>query len=469
MTVVRALVGGLGVLVLAMPGCAARRGGECPAAVVPGEHGAPVAGGPTEQWDELREQIARARQAGPVQVERCTAWADELVGLHVRHGEPYVGARLEAAALLHACGRPHDAGARLSEALEAMPRWARAAAQNTLGVLAHEAGDDGAAIVHLQAALHDDPALHDARGNLVRVLSRMYEGGGSNLARDEILRQLEVWLELAPEDPRVGVYRARVQAIRARREPAEAEAARREAQLYLSLVLRDDPPPAVAAEVFVVLGQLLLDQGDEVAALRCFKHALGLDPTRGSAPLLAATVLLRMRSFEEARLLLEAAATTVDPVEERTRLRLLAVALRGVRRYDQAAATYERLLAIERPEVIDLYNRAELERHVLAQDEWFDGARVKAVHDRFAEVVAAAAGHPEHAELERRARAVQQELHALLVDISHATERTMDPEAMELEALERERRRKERPRLLELEAKARAAHEREARAGEPRG
>jgi tetratricopeptide (TPR) repeat protein len=398
-------------------------------------------------------------------VERCVAWADELTALHVRHGEPYVGARLEAAGLLHACGRPEDARERLVEALDAMPRWARAAALNTLGVLAHEAGDDGGAIVHLQAALHHDPALHEARGNLVRVLLRLYEGGGSDFARDDIRKNLDAWLELAPDDPRVHVQRAALEVIRARREPANAEAARSTAELQLVLVLRSDPPPTVAAEALVVLGRLWLDRGDEATALRAFRHALALDPTRAAASLMGAAVMLRMRDFEGAYQQLEAAAVTVDPVEERTRLRLLAVALRGLERYAEAAKTYERLLAVERPEAIDLYNRAQLERYVLVQEESFDAKRVIGVRDRFARAAAAAAGDPAQAELERSARAAQQQLDALLVELSRSTVRGEDPEAKRLEQLERKQRQEERPKLLELEAKAREAWERERRTG----
>ena len=245
---------------------------------------------------EARERIEEARKSGTLTVERCAAWADELVGLHLRHGEPYVGARLEAAALLRSCGRPRAARARLDEALEAMPRWARAEALNTLGVLVHEAGDDGAAIAHLHAALHADPALHEARSNLVRILMRIYEGGGSDFARDDIQRHLDAWLELAPDDPRVRVQRGRFEVIRARREPANAEAARSEAKLGLALVLRDEIPTPVRAEAYVVWGQLLLDEGDEVNALRAFMQAHRLDPASGSASLSLAALHLRMRA-----------------------------------------------------------------------------------------------------------------------------------------------------------------------------
>jgi Tfp pilus assembly protein PilF len=470
MTVLRVLAGGV-VLGLAALGCAARGGAGDPAATAPDEgavasqgatigEGAAVSdAGPTEQLAGLREELARAREDGGLTKQRCEAWADELVALHVRHGEPYVGARLEAATLLHECGQPLEARARLLEALEAMPRWARAEALNTLGVLAHESGDDGGALVHLQAALHADPALHEARGNLVRLLLRIYDGGGSDFARDDARRNLETWIELAPDDPRARVQLARFHVIRARREPAAAGETVHEAKLLLALVLQQRHPPVIEAEVFVVLGQLRLDDGDEVTALRAFKRALELDPGCGSAALLGATVLLRMRGFVEAHQVLETAAATVDPVEERTRLRLLAVALRGLTRYDEAAEVYERLLSAAKPEPVDLYNRVQLELHRLEREPDFDAAHVEVVRQRLAEVIAATHGNPAHAEIEQRARAELQTLDEQYGS-APSPHRSLYPEAAALAEQERKAWPKERKRRLELEAKAREARER---------
>lgn len=461
------------MLVLALPGCAtqvgaagsarpAAEGRDGPAVCEVSDEGEATRTGPTERLVALREEVEQARAGGALDGERCVAWADELIALHVRHGEPYVRARLDAAALLRECGRPGDAWARLAEALDAMPRWARAEAENLLGVLAHEAGDEGGAIALLQAALHHDPALHEARGNLVRVLLRIYDGGGSDFARDDIRANLEAWLELAPDDPRVRVQLAAFEVIRARREPAAAEDARREAELRLLQVLREDPSPAVVAEVWVVRGRLWLDEGDEPTALRAFERALELDPSRSAAALMGATARLRMRDFEGARRMLEAAAATVEPVEEPTRLRLLAVALRGVRRYDEAREIYERLLAVERPEPVDLYNRAELERHVLAQEDAApDATRVTAVRERFAAVVAATRGDPRHAEVEQRAQAELRVLDDRLAALRQPTPPGADvDETLDFEARERQRGQRARRRSMEREAAEREARER---------
>jgi tetratricopeptide (TPR) repeat protein len=456
MTRVRALAGGV-VWVLAALGCTARTGAAGPPTAVPGAVTVSEGAGPTEVLMALRAAIAQARTDAKL-TPHCMKWADELTALHARHGEPYVGARLEAAALLHECGRPDQAQARLLEAIDAMPRWARAEARNTLGVLAHERGDDGAAIVQLQAALHADPALHEARSNLVRVLLRIYDGGGSSFARDDALQNLETWIALAPDDLRAQVQLARFHTIRARREPAAANDAMHAAELQLVLVLREDPPPTIKAEVLVAMGQLRLDRGDEAQALRMLKHALELDPSRGTAALLAATVQLRMRGFHEAHAALEAAATTVDPVEEQTRLRLLAVALRGLERYDDAAEVYGRLLAVAEPDPIDLYNRAQLERYRLDREGGFDAVRVQEVRARFDEVLAATQGDPAHAEIQRRARAERQALDELMSE-PISVHRALNAEAAELERLEREAWPKERQRRLELEAEAKAAWE----------
>lgn len=464
------LVEGCVALVLVTPGCVTRvsTGGGAQAPETSAGHSAPVLGSPTTRLLALREQIARARAAGPLPAERCAAWAAELVALHVEHGEPYVQARLDAAALQHACGRPADARALLEDALPTMPRWARAEASNTLGVLAHEAGDEGAAIAHLQAALHDDPALHDARNNLVRVLLRIYERGGSALARDEIARHLDAWLELAPEDPRIHVQRAALEVVEARRAPAGAAQVRGAARLRLVQVLGRQPPPAVEAEALAVLGRLELDAGDERSALRAFRRAVALDPGCAAAALGGAALMLVLRDFAGALEQLEAAAGSVDPADERTRLRLLAVALRGVQRFDEAGEVYARLLAVAEPEPVDLYNRAQLDLYVLEHTEQLERAQLERVHARLREVVGLAREDPRHAELERRARA---SLAAFEFEWMH--DDTQDPKALEAEALEmeREERRRwpaERKRLLELEAKARAARERERERGASR-
>lgn len=461
MTEVRGLGLGIGLLCLVELGCVARGSGAVttePCASAVSRTPASLEVEPTARLLALREQIEEARVAGKLAHSRsCQGWADELTALHVTHGEPYVGARLEAAALLHACGRPEEARERLSDAVEAMPRWARAVALNTLGVLAHERGDEGAALVHLHAALRADPALHEARGNLVRLLLRIYESGGTAFARDDAQRHLAIWLELEPEDPMALVQQARLHMIRARREPAAAETSRSEAQLQLALVLRQHPSPAVAAEALTVSGELLLDEGDEPRALRALRRAVELDPSRSAAALRAAAIMLSMRDYYGARGLLDRAAETVDPNEERTRLRLLAVALRGLRHYDEAAKIYAKLLAVEQPEPLDLFNRAQLELYVIESQGGPRYNELQALRDRFEEVIVAAQGKPEHAEVERRARAEQQLLEREMVAGGVTTERRLDPEAVELEALERKRSLGERERLLKLEAEAKAA------------
>lgn len=472
MTKLRAIVGGLGVLASTALACAPKSGtsthapAASRAAAEPQEAAEPAATvaatSPTAAWAGVREQIERARQAGPLVPEPCGDWADELVALHLAHGEPFVGARLEAAALLRDCGRPERARERLDEAIEAMPRWARAQALDLLGVIAHEAGDDGTAIAHLNAALHADPALHEARSHLVRILLRIYENGGSHFARDDIQRHLDTWLELAPDDPRVHVEQARFETIRARREPAAAAAARKHARLRLLSVLGTAPDPRVRAEVFEVLGRLALDEGDEKNAVRACRLALELDPARGSAALMGAAVLLHVRDFEQARSMLEQAAPAIDPVDERSRLRLLAVALRGLGRFDDASAVYTKLLAAAEPDPIDVYNRVQLDLYAFERDEPPSSSQLAEVRERLDALVIRTSDDPHHAEIARRARADRRALDERASDNHGWPHRELSAEAVELERAERKHAETERVRLLELEAAARRAAERDA-------
>lgn len=472
MTKLRAIAGGLWVLAFTTLACAPRGRTSTHAPAAPEQAAErpaaePVvatvaATSPTTAWAEVRARIESARQAGPLAREPCSDWADELVALHLAHGEPFVGARLEAAALLRDCGRPERARERLDEAIEAMPRWARAQALDLLGVIAHEAGDDGTAIAHLHAALHADPALHDARSHLVRILLRIYESGGSDFARDDIQRHLDTWLELAPDDPRVHVEQARFEVIRARREPAAAAEARRRARLRLVSVLAMDPAPRVRAEAFEVLGRLALDEGDEKNAVRACRLALALDPARGSAALMGAAVLLNVRDFEQARSMLEQAAPAVDPVDERTRLRLLAVALRGLGRFDDASAVYAKLLAAAEPDPIDVYNRLQLDLYALQRDPPPSRSQLAEACERLDALVLRTRDDPRYAEIARRARADRRALDEHWSDDHGSPHRALSAEAAELERAERERAASERVRLLELEAAARQAAEREA-------
>ncbi|MCX4247697.1 tetratricopeptide repeat protein [Paraliomyxa miuraensis] len=444
---------------LAALGCAPKGAAEGSPTVAPGV-AATTASSPTEQLEALRREIAQAGDRRAIEPERCSTWAEGLVELHRVHGEPYVGARLEAASLLRDCGQPDAARALLLESLDGMPRWARAEGLHTLGVVAREAGDDGGALVLLHEALRADPALHEVRASVVRLLLRFYEDGGSHFARDDAKRHLDTWLELAPEEPRVRVLEARLMMAIARREPEGAERLRQEAALQLHHVVAERPSPSIAAEAFVGLGRLHLDHGNEVDALKAFKRALELDPGRADAALPGATAALHMRDFLTAREMLVAAARTVDLGEEHERLRLLAVALRGLRRYDDAAAIYDQLLAKPEPDPVDMYNRAHLELYRFEADtDAFDPDRVRAAREWFTKAIDAARGNPAHEELVRRS---ELEIHAIDELMSDVTvHRTLDEEAARLEALERKAWPEERKRRLKLEKQARAAFEHE--------
>ncbi len=378
---------------------------------------------PTEDFATLRGEIAAVERPAGLSAEDCDGWGDALLELHERHGSPYVEARLEAAALWRACGQPERARAVLQEAIETMPRWARARASTTLGVLAHEAGADGDAIAHFYAALHDDPALHEARSNLIRLLLRIYEAGGAPLAGDHALQNIERWQELDPYAAGPRLARVRHSLVTARRlEDEEAREARyEEASLGLAVLVRElryssDPSANEnEARAWAMQGEILSARGNDIDALKAMKVAAELDPMFASAHLGVGRLAIGMRDYSRAAEAFEAARDTVDPVEERERLRGLAVALRGLRRYDDAKAIYERLLEGPSPDPVDRYNRAHLELYIAnAARSSPDVAALGRARDLFDAVVEATAGDPARREVHDKALAERAALDALL-------------------------------------------------------
>ncbi len=406
-----------GITAIALWSCAAQVTPTGAASTPPSREPAspPTADDPTTQWLALRAEIAAIDPGELRDHAQCERWALALVDLHERNGFPYVEARLEAAELWRSCNEPQRARVVLDAAVQDMPRWARARAANTLGVLAHERGAQGDAIAHFYAALRDDPALHEARSNLVRVLLRIHAGGGSSMAREHAGEQIDRWLELAPERPGPRLARARLVLIEARQEQDEAarEQLLREAALLWTPLLQQPHPDATRARAAMLLAEGRLIADEEVGALRAMTWAVELDPHLASARLARGRLLLHMRNFDLAREQFEIVRDDIEPVEERDRLRGLAIAYRGLRRYEDAEKIYRRLLRAPAPDPVDLYNRAHLELAMATHGEVDREGLVRA-RERFSAVVEMTQDNPQQAEVHARARAERDALDARL-------------------------------------------------------
>jgi tetratricopeptide (TPR) repeat protein len=237
----------------------------------------------------------------------------------------------------------------------------------------------GDARADYEAALKQEPADNATR---LRLASLLREGGdtdGSVKAVREVLRRNPQGRELADANVELGtVYLA---------------AGKMElAELVLSKAAQADPKNP---RVWNALGMLALKQGKDQEAFQRLDHATDLDPSFRDARFNKATVLLDAGDYAQARAELVAALKGLDDGGDLDALVALGVAQRGLGKYDDARATWERVLRVAPMHADALYDLA-----VLAMDFLRDEGQARGYLTRY--LAAAPDEHPRQKEAQQR-------------------------------------------------------------------
>jgi Tfp pilus assembly protein PilF len=285
-------------------------------------------------------------------------------------------------------------------------------AWHNLGVIAERDGDDDTAAEAFGKAVELQPASGES---LLGRAEANRRAGNRSKAKADYQRLLDI----DPEDREIAARLASL--LRESKEYEDAIDVIREAfrnagasaNLYVELALvylaqgRDELASLVLSKaadlddeqpaVYNAMALLALDKGKDQRAFELFDKATSLDPGYVDARFNKASVLLDAGDYARAKQELEAVVQRAE--DDYAALVALGVAQRGLRQYDRARATWERVVKAAprgaRARGDALFNLAVLEMDHLQEDK----AAIAAL-DRYLQQ--SRASHPKRAEAEQR-------------------------------------------------------------------
>ena len=303
-----------------------------------------------------------AAAADGLDADECRTLAARYQALYERDNT-ITAARFNVAAVHEVCGELERAASIYKSLGEYAPSL------NNLGVMAWKAGDRERALVFFEHSVAAD-STHaiEGRNNLAMALQERY-ASGHELADFE---RAEVHLQniLAVDTSNQMAYEnlARLYYDRGRLDD-------RSYQVLANLVVDQalqvlEATGQRSADLHNLRGLLLMQDDDQVQALRAFKRAVEVEPQHVDANRNIAMIAIRFRDYASAEQALES-VIEVEPVTHDVDAWIaLGVAKRGLRKYDEAEAAYRRALKVDGSDPRPWFNLGILvQEHVSANLE----------------------------------------------------------------------------------------------------
>lgn len=304
------------------------------------------------QLADMLERYGAAAIDG-LDARECDQLGELIIGfqaLYERDGSILV-ARFNVAAIHETCGRATQAEAIYAELAELeFP-----AALNNLGVIAWDRGERERAFGLFERAVAVD-ATHAVAGrnNLAMALRERY--AGSNVVADFEQAERHLQSILAVDSSNKVAYEnlARLYYDRGRTQDSSylllAELVITQAQRIL------EARGQQSGDLHNLRGLLLIEQDDQVQALRAFRRAVEVEPDNIDAHRNIAMIALRFRDYDSAERSLETALEFESVAKDIEAWIALGVAKRGLRKYDGAEQAYRHALALDAGDPRPWYN-----------------------------------------------------------------------------------------------------------------
>ncbi|MCX4243907.1 tetratricopeptide repeat protein [Paraliomyxa miuraensis] len=400
--------------------------------------------------------LAKAEADGKLDPRECAEVTAAFRATHDPAHPSTAQGLFDAGVVWERCGNVDEAKAAYRQTLAVAPE--HAGAHNNLGVLQWAAGDRAAAADSFERAVRADPSSPEARNNQAAAVRERYlqSGSADDFAKAELA--LRNALAVDSDNPVSHENLARLYYDRGRLHERSYLLLAKLVVTQATRVLEEHGHSS--AELYNLHGLLLMEDHDQVAALRAFRKATELEPDHAEAHLNVAMIALRFRDYATAEESLTRALGDRDYERNVTAWLGLGVAQRGLRRYGDAKKTLLRTRDLDGADPRALYNLGLLYHEHIApsapQDpdprKFDDTAYLDArrFFERF--VSEAAKAHPQEvADARMRIAGIDR----FLEDVKDMAKLQADVEAAEAEAARLQE--EERQRLLEVERRAKAA------------
>ena len=432
------------------------------------------------EFDKVAASFAKDVPAGSAPSEEaCKKYEGKFTKLYKQFGDQMILAGFNAAALQERCGDQASA----QKSYEALAGKKYMPAMNNLGVMLWNRGEHEKALEWFDKAVKADPKrAFEARNNLAAAKRDTYAESLDVQEFDAALKNIQNILAVDTSNKMAYENLARLYYDRGRLKDKSYLLLSNLVVTQALRVLKDEGEES--SEIYNLKGLLLMQDDNQVDALKAFKKAVEVEPEHVDANLNIAFIAIRFRDFDTAAKSLNIAMAAPRVQRDVEAQIALGVAQRGLKKYDDAEATYRKAADLDKDDARPWFNLGVLYQDHRISEDGVDQAKTeeyyKIAQEHFNKFCSITAGKSckdvdtkSMAKSARRGRTLDQDkklvadakLRVIVIDEAFAAFRQLEElqkKMEELARIEAEQAKAERERLLELERMAREAEEAEA-------
>jgi tetratricopeptide (TPR) repeat protein len=442
-------------------GACGRKGGKGTDGPDGGGGGAPgIELDPTKASVEAKKDFASvaqryeaAKAKGSLSKGECDQFAKEFEKVFRDHGKQMTVAYFNAGAVWDECGDVQKAEETYLAVTKAVPKYDLS--YNNLGVIYWNRGQENRALEYFEKAEAANIASRAPRNNLAAALRDKYTGSPDAKVFTDAEKLLQKVLAVDSGNQLAYENLARLYYDRGRLKDKSY-------LLLAGLVIKQatevlKKSNVESADLYNLSGLLLMERDDQVAALRAFKKAAEINPKHADAHMNMALIAIHFRDYTTAE---ESLSIAVKDPRQKSNVEAyigLGVAQRGLRKYKEAEASFKKAMDMAKSDPRPLYNLGILyHEHIAATQEGdFNKTPYNTAKDYYNKFVAKAGGAGPFAKQVDDAKNRVVAIDQLFKDIEEM--KKLEEEQKKLAEIQRKQQEEEKKRLLDLEAKAKAA------------
>lgn len=405
-----------------------------------------------KDFKAVADRYAAARKSGKLSGGQCDTFAKDFEKVYKEHGKQMTVAWFNSGAVWEECGDVEKAAEIYKAIIQKVPKYDLA--YNNLGVIYWNRKQESKALDYFKKAVEVNPKTRAPRNNLAAALRDKYASSPAQPDFDQAELQLQSVLAVDSSNRLAYENLARLYYDRGRLKDKSYLLLANLVVTQATRVLKDEG--LESADLYNIQGLLYMERDNQVDALKAFKKAAELEPSHADANMNIAMISIRFRDYEQAEKSLQIALKDNRQKKNIETYLGLGVAQRGLRKYKEAESAFKKAADLDSKDPRPLYNLGILyQEHIAAAQEEFSKKPYETAKGYFGKFAAKAGGSADFKEQVEDAKNRAQNIDQLFKDIEEM--KKLEEEAKRLEELQKKQEAEERKRLLDLEAKAKAA------------
>lgn len=444
-------------LLLAVPGCKKKKDGDTAS---PGAGAAGAAVNPAKASKEAKADFAKVvkryesakAEGASLSKAQCDELSKAFMGVYKKHGQQMTVAYFNAGAVLDECGQINEAEEIYKQVIAKVPKYDLS--YNNLGVIYWNRRQEQRALDYFKKAVDANPATRAPRNNLAASLRNKYSQNPVQSDFDKAEKDIQRVLAVDSGNRLAYENLARLYYDRGRLKDKSYLLLADLVIYQANQVLKKEN--VKSPDLHNLSGLIYMERDNQVDALRSFKAAADVNPKHADANMNIAMISIRFRDYKQAEQSIQIALKDGRQKKNVEAYIGLGVAQRGLRKYKEAEQAFKKAMELDAKDPRPLYNLGILyQEHIATAQEEFSKKPYETAKGYYAKFASKAGGDKDLAEKVEDAKSRVTGIDQLFQDIEDM--KKLEAEAKALEEQMKKQEAEERKRLLDIEAKAKAA------------